>query len=55
MHFVYVLKFNEGKFYIGYTGDLRRRIKEHQQKQKTILLYYEAYLSEKIKEIERKD
>ena len=31
MHFVYVLYFRQiQRFYIGYTADLNRRIKEHQ-------------------------
>lgn len=35
-------------FYTGYTNDLKRRVKQHQRKNKIQLMYYEAYLSEKI-------
>ena len=52
MHYVYVIKSKRKKyFYIGSTGDLRKRFKEHNQgKTKSIrhlvpfeLMYYEAY------------
>jgi predicted GIY-YIG superfamily endonuclease len=34
--------------YIGYSGDLRRRMKEHLKRNPNwVLVYYEAYLSEK--------
>ncbi len=46
MYYTYVLKIN-GKYYIGYTEDLRRRFKEHQLKGEVSLLYYEAYLLKK--------
>lgn len=50
MFYVYLLR-DDKHFYIGYTGDLRRRIKEHNAKQtlttrrmnKPKLVYYEAY------------
>jgi predicted GIY-YIG superfamily endonuclease len=42
MYYTYILKIN-GKFYIGYTEDLRRRLKEHNLKGETSLIYYEAY------------
>ena len=42
MYYVYVLKIKYGKLYIGYTGDLRRRLKEHKTKIPE-LIYYEAY------------
>ena len=46
MYYVYILKkFN--KFYIGYTEDLQRRIKQHQSEGKSDLIYYEAYLLKK--------
>ena len=55
MYYIYLLKINGIKnknFYIGYTSDLKNRIKEHQiGKVKTTrnknpqLLYYEAYSS----------
>jgi putative endonuclease len=53
MHYVYILKFQEQKsknFYIGYTADLRKRLKEHidglvrtTKNKKLKLIYYEAY------------
>lgn len=42
MYYVYFLKKEDGKTYIGYTSDLRRRIKEHKDKIPE-LVYYEAY------------
>ena len=44
MYYVYILKINN-EFYIGYTEDLRRRIKQHRVKGEVALIYYEAYLS----------
>ena len=46
MYYVYLLrnKITNG-LYIGYTKDLRRRIKEHGAKNPK-LLYYEAYAAE---------
>jgi len=45
MFYTYILKKGENSsFYIGYTGDLRRRIKQHGPCE---LLYYEAYLTKK--------
>ena len=29
-HFVYILQCNDGRYYTGYTTDLKRRLKEHQ-------------------------
>lgn len=55
MFYVYILKsLKDGKFYIGYTKDLQKRLKEHNTgknlstKSRTPLklIYYEAYLSE---------
>ena len=46
MYYVYVLRRGDnGTTYIGYTSDLRRRLKEHGYK-KPQLIYYEAYKSE---------
>ena len=52
MYYVYVLCNPEGKLYVGYSGDLRRRIREHNaggnrstRGDKWKLVYYEAYLS----------
>lgn len=43
MFYVYLLKNKEtGASYIGYTNDLKRRIKEHKDKNPEII-YYEAY------------
>ena len=46
MYYVYILKnLLDSKVYIGFTEDLRRRIKEHSSKRnkKFELIYYEAY------------
>lgn len=56
MYYVYVLYSNQvDKFYIGFTDDLRRRIKEHAYKsvhttkwmKEPLLMYYEACISKK--------
>ena len=44
MYYVYALKIKNGKLYIGYTSDLRRRLREHKIKMPE-LVYYEAYKS----------
>lgn len=47
MYYIYLIKNSKtNKTYIGYTNNLRRRIKEHQNK-KPELIYYEAYKNEK--------
>lgn len=47
MFYVYLIRNkNTGGLYIGYTNNLKRRIKEHKQKYPA-LIYYEAYESEK--------
>ncbi len=55
MFYVYLLRsLKDGNLYLGYTNDLRRRLKEHNQgKSKSTkprsllqLIYYEAYLAE---------
>ena len=47
MYYAYVIRNRlTRETYIGYTDDLRRRIKEHKGKQPE-LIYYEAYKSEK--------
>jgi putative endonuclease len=47
MFYVYLIKNrSENKTYIGYTDDLKRRIREHKSK-KPELVYYEAYKNEK--------
>jgi len=54
MYFVYVLlSLKDDKFYIGYSKDLKRRLKEHDSGKNTStksrlplkLIYYEAHLS----------
>ena len=46
MHYVYFLRdLSKDSVYIGYTSDLRRRLKEHEDK-KPELIYYEAYKNE---------
>ena len=55
MHYTYVLLSERvGRFYTGYTGDLRKRFRQHQQgrvrwtasRHPVQLLYYEACLSQ---------
>ncbi|MCX6807098.1 MAG: GIY-YIG nuclease family protein [Candidatus Berkelbacteria bacterium] len=31
MYYVYILKLENGQFYIGYTADLQERVKEHKR------------------------
>ncbi|MBI4812166.1 GIY-YIG nuclease family protein [Candidatus Falkowbacteria bacterium] len=46
MYYVYVIKNNKkGMIYIGYTDNLKRRLKEHKDKIPE-LMYYEAYRNE---------
>lgn len=55
MHYTYVLKMINNKFYIGYTNDLKRRLQEHNgghvnttKKYLPIqLIFYEAFLNKK--------
>jgi len=47
MYYVYILN-NNNKFYIGYTENLIRRLKEHHSGRGDKLIYYEAYLSKKL-------
>ena len=42
MYYMYLIKQEDDKIYIGYTNDLRRRFREHKNK-KPDLIYYEAY------------
>jgi len=31
MHYVYILNLSSGKYYIGSSGDLRKRVEQHKQ------------------------
>ena len=55
MYYVYIVKnLITGKTYIGYTKDLKRRLKEHKYRNPE-LVYYEAYKSwQDARERERK-
>ena len=53
MFYVYVLKGDDGQHYVGYSSDLKQRIKQHQsgnnestKYQSWELIYYEAYKTE---------
>ena len=47
MYYVYLLKNQHtNQTYVGYTEDLKRRVKEHAWRESK-LVYYEAYKSEK--------
>ena len=62
MHYVYLIQNEEGKRYIGYSKDLKRRLSEHNSNDNAStkghqweLIYYEAYKSEEdARERERK-
>ena len=55
MYFVYVIMNREGKLYIGYTSNLKRRLKEHNRKERWELVYCEVFRSESdARERERK-
>lgn len=62
MYYVYLLKDENNKYYIGYSHDLRRRIKEHNLGKvyttrcmsKPELIYYEAYKEESSAQIREK-
>lgn len=46
MHYVYVL-WKDGNWYIGYTNNLKRRIKEHRQTHNVRFVYCEIYATER--------
>jgi len=49
MYYVYVLQRKRNdEFYIGYTNNLERRLKEHRKEGNFKLVYYEAYQLEKV-------
>ncbi len=62
MYYVYLLSDENEKLYIGYSSDLRRRLKEHLQNKvyttkrmnKPKLIYYEAYTEESAAKIREK-
>lgn len=53
MNYMYVLKLSNGQIYIGFTGDLKKRIGEHgagkvfttKKYLPVSLIYYESYLA----------
>ena len=48
MYYVYILKNkNTQKLYIGYSNNLKRRLKQHNSIKDVELIYYEAYQYEK--------
>lgn len=57
MYYTYLLENqNDKSWYIGYTSDLKKRLKEHtsghgsqttKKKENWLLIYYEAYLNKK--------
>lgn len=55
MYYTYLIKDRYNRVYIGYTSDLRKRLKRHTQghtvylknRRPIKLVYYEAYLSKK--------
>jgi predicted GIY-YIG superfamily endonuclease len=47
MYYTYIIKNKiTDKLYIGSTNDLKRRFVEHQKRIPSILVYYEAFVSE---------
>lgn len=49
MYYVYLLKLEKNnQFYLGYTENLERRLKQHQKEGNFNLIYYEAYQSEEM-------
>lgn len=50
MYYVYLLRVEKksgDKTYIGFTGDLEKRLKQHKATKEIELIYYEAYATEK--------
>jgi len=54
MHYVYIIKWKKEEWYIGYTNDLERRLREHKKNSLRQLVYYEAYQSEKAARMREK-
>jgi putative endonuclease len=48
MHYVYILKNKSNTtLYIGYSNNLKQRMRQHKLNKEVELIYYEAYLSER--------
>jgi len=55
MYYVYIIKWKRNNiFYIGYTKDLKQRIGQHKREGDLQLIYYEAYLFEKVARLREK-
>ena len=62
MYYVYLLKDRIGRIYIGYSANLRRRVKEHKlgkvytsrRMNNATLIYYEAYDSDTAAKLREK-
>ena len=55
MYYFYVLQNEQGDFYMGYSADLKQRLRDHNSGRNTStkshswkVVYYEAYLSERV-------
>lgn len=56
MYYIYLLKCNDQKFYIGYSSNLKLRYKQHQEgkvestkyRRPLQLVYYESYINENL-------
>lgn len=44
---MYIIK-RDRKLYFGYTNDLARRFKQHSKNYRCTMVYYEAYMAEKL-------
>ena len=55
MHYVYILRDSNGKLYVGYSSDLKRRLKDHKYKtvattktyEEPSLVWYCAFVSKR--------
>lgn len=62
MYYVYIIRNTKGQLYKGSTGDLRKRLNEHNSGKSTYtkskgpwtIIYYEAFVSKKDALIEEK-
>ena len=56
MHYIYLLQDEQGKLYVGYSGDLKKRIQDHKYKRVTTtkiyrepsLIWYCAFKNKKV-------